>query len=52
MKLLFVEIGKVDRLWNKLRNLNLFIITEEETGWVDLNDQLLNYYTFVCKSLK
>ena len=47
-----VEMGKVDREENKIEKPEAIDYCCGWMGGTDLNDQLLNYYTFLQKSLK
>ena len=48
----FVETGKVDRAGNKIEKPEAVYYYCSRMGGVDLSDQLLNYFTFICKSTK
>ena len=49
---MMVEMGKVDREGKKIEKPEAVYYYCGRMGGTDLNDQLLNYYTFLQKSLK
>ena len=49
---IFVETGKLDRAGNKIEKPEAVYYYCSRMGCVDFSDQLLNYFTFLCKSTK
>ena len=49
---ILVETGKTDRAGNKIEKPEPVYYYCSHMGWVDLSDQLLNYFTFLRKSTK
>ena len=49
---IFVETGRVGRDGNKIEKPEAVYYYCSQMGWVDLSDQLLNYFSFLRKSIK